>query len=669
MSGIRCGYNAKIISSTIADNKTEGPGAGYGIYIGEFNDEVMPIIKNSILWNNLPEEINGERTQVTYSCVMNGWEGEGNISADPMFVNPIAGNYHLSPNSPCIDTGTNLDAPLDDFDGDTRPLFNGYDIGADELSELVIISGPSGTPNPAAKGQTVQCNIEVYDCFSHNITYVWSADAGSFDEPNKQNPVWTAPCVTSDIYIKIRVEITCSEGKSTTKSFLQNVKNANVLITPITSIYDGYLDAPSISVNGSKIAFVSGTDLLLYSEMLGINLIANSNNYILSSISGDGNKIAFTSSADLVGSNPDGNQELFLYSDETGIIQITNYLENTWFDDISINADGSKTVFKSYGDLAGTNSDGSEEIFMYLEGVGITQITNSMASSFQPSVNSDGGKIAFTSCADLVGLNPDESCEIFLFTEGVGITQITNSTASSHDPVISADGRKIAFISNDEIFLFTAGVGITQITNSGVVLNDVPSISANGDKIVFTSSADLVGSNPNRNEEVFLYSEGSGIIQITNSGNDFNSYPKISADGKRIVFINNTDTGMSNLMTATFISSGCDSDMDDDGTRDTEDNCPNKPNGPNLGTCSSTSDKPGINCTSDADCANGCSSNGLCIKDQRDTDNDGKGDVCDNCLTNCNSQQLDSNHNGIGDVCDQDPGCGGCNQPQCENQC
>ena len=111
-------------------------------------------------------------------------------------------------------------------------------------------------------------------------------------------------------------------------------------------------------------------------------------------------------------------------------------------------------------------------------------------------------------------------------------------------------------------------------------------------------------------------------------------------------------------------------DSDGDGITDISDNCPNKPNGPNLGTCSSASDKPGINCTSDADCADGCSSNGLCIKDQRDTDVDGVGDVCDNCPTNCNSQQLDADMDGIGDVCDTDPECGeGCTQPACEQAC
>lgn len=62
----------------------------------------------------------------------------GNINANPLFVDPASGDYHLTPNSPCIDRGTNEGAITTDFEGDSRPLDgNGdtierTDIGADE---------------------------------------------------------------------------------------------------------------------------------------------------------------------------------------------------------------------------------------------------------------------------------------------------------------------------------------------------------------------------------------------------------------------------------------------------------------------------------------------------------------------------------------------------------
>jgi hypothetical protein len=55
--------------------------------------------------------------------------------------------------------------------------------------------------------------------------------------------------------------------------------------------------------------------------------------------------------------------------------------------------------------------------------------------------------------------------------------------------------------------------------------------------------------------------------------------------------------------------------------------------------------------------------------DQTDTDGDGIGDVCDNCPSDCNTDQLDADKDGIGDVCDPAPGCGGCGQDECEQQC
>jgi len=55
--------------------------------------------------------------------------------------------------------------------------------------------------------------------------------------------------------------------------------------------------------------------------------------------------------------------------------------------------------------------------------------------------------------------------------------------------------------------------------------------------------------------------------------------------------------------------------------------------------------------------------------DQGDGDMDGIGSACDNCPETCNSQQLDADVDGAGDVCDTSPGCGGCGQPACEQEC
>ncbi|MBT9143279.1 MAG: hypothetical protein DDT32_01626 [Syntrophomonadaceae bacterium] len=56
----------------------------------------------------------------------------GNINADPMFANPLEGDFRLTTGSPCIDAGTSDGAPTTDFEGDRRPQGRGYDMGADE---------------------------------------------------------------------------------------------------------------------------------------------------------------------------------------------------------------------------------------------------------------------------------------------------------------------------------------------------------------------------------------------------------------------------------------------------------------------------------------------------------------------------------------------------------
>ncbi|UCC28726.1 MAG: IPTL-CTERM sorting domain-containing protein [Phycisphaerales bacterium] len=99
-------------------------------------------IANSILWDGADEiwNNNGSTIIITYSDIQGGWEGEGNIGEDPLFVDAdglddIPGtdddNLRLRPGSPCIDVGDNNAIPpgvTTDLDGNPRVL-DGNDDG------------------------------------------------------------------------------------------------------------------------------------------------------------------------------------------------------------------------------------------------------------------------------------------------------------------------------------------------------------------------------------------------------------------------------------------------------------------------------------------------------------------------------------------------------------
>jgi hypothetical protein len=86
-------------------------------------------------------------------------------------------------------------------------------------------------------------------------------------------------------------------------------------------------------------------------------------------------------------------------------------------------------------------------------------------------------------------------------------------------------------------------------------------------------------------------------------------------------------------------------------TQGCDDNCPVMPNGPVVGTCiDGDPARRGLVCSADAHCGTG----GFCSMDQEDSDGDGVGDACENCMDAWNPNQSDSDRDGFGNACDGD---------------
>ena len=338
--------------------------------------------------------------------------------------------------------------------------------------------------------------------------------------------------------------------------------------TQITNSSSGNSSNASINVGGTRIAFISSSDLtsgnadgneeiFLWTSGSGFSQITSTTGgfNIDPSINGDGTRIAFRSNRDLTGGNAVLDEEIFIWTSGSGFTQITGPTLNGGGPGFpSINSDGTKVAFEGTDDYTGGNADGNVEIFLWTAGSGLTQITSSTAcSNYAPSVNSDATKIAFYSDCDLTGGNADGSNEVFLWTSGSGFSQITSAAGGFNiEPSINGDGTRIAFRSNrdltggnadgnEEIFLWTSGSGFTQITSSTGGSNTAPSINGDGTRIAFNSNRNLTGGNVDLNREVFLWTSGSGNAQVTNTTGGGSFSPVVDGDGTRIAFSSDRD--------------------------------------------------------------------------------------------------------------------------------
>jgi len=141
------GSNSTIRHCTIVGNSS------YGI---ECEEGSRSTVTNCIIWDNASYEIivwmgTDSTVDISYSDVQGGQKqirvdyeskliwGQGNIAANPCFVDPNNGDYHLSEDSPCVDAGTNTWPKLisaRDLGGNVRH------IDGDDDGTITVDMGP-----------------------------------------------------------------------------------------------------------------------------------------------------------------------------------------------------------------------------------------------------------------------------------------------------------------------------------------------------------------------------------------------------------------------------------------------------------------------------------------------------------------------------------------------
>jgi Tol biopolymer transport system component len=335
---------------------------------------------------------------------------------------------------------------------------------------------------------------------------------------------------------------------------------------------------------------VSGTISLVSRDM---DDVVGNNTSDTSDIDGDGQYIVFESTAtnlvtdvttgginQIYRKNTLTGEVLLVSSDASGLVAANNASSSPRISD-----DGRYVVFESTAtNLAAIASGGFSQIYLKDLADGSVDmisrnstLTAGAGNSFNPDISSDGRYIVFDSDATNLGgtgyrhvylVDTDDPDTIELIS--VDSSEVPGNGPSSN-PSISDDGQRIAFASTatnldtdnnifSDIFLRERDPNGTTVlismnsTSSGSAnaASSNPEISGDGQSIVFESPAtDIDGGIPGR-IDIFLSDTVNPATRITVKNgvgaDDDSANPSISFDGRYIAF----ESEATNLDTGTF---------------------------------------------------------------------------------------------------------------------
>lgn len=138
--------NLTFLNNTLTQNTTGGGGGGLRIVVNGLTEQIN--VFNNIIWGNTAAG-DGDDVYITGTGaskifrfnnahdLFGVWDlATDNLDVAPDFFDPVGGDFHLRPNSPCVNAGWNGAPGLSslDLDGEARIAGGTVDIGAYEFS-------------------------------------------------------------------------------------------------------------------------------------------------------------------------------------------------------------------------------------------------------------------------------------------------------------------------------------------------------------------------------------------------------------------------------------------------------------------------------------------------------------------------------------------------------
>lgn len=244
-------------------------------------------------------------------------------------------------------------------------------------------------------------------------------------------------------------------------------------------------------------------------------------------VSQDGARVVFASAEELTGANPDRNYEIFLHDGAT-LSQLTattprdataRTLDGNF--QPSLSDDGRLVAFSSNRDLVGANPDGNREIFLYDTAArAFTQITNAAGvfGATDAKVGGDGTHVAYIRAAAAQDSADDARRDLILFDRRTNIGRViaegAPGLALTPGRAVSDDGSRVVYAAENaagasQVFLFDGRNEATrQLTSLGTRAADVPlhpTVSGDGSRVAFATRRNVFAGEPAGGVDLFLF--------------------------------------------------------------------------------------------------------------------------------------------------------------------